>query len=147
MAVDPIPAGFHTVTPYLTIRGATELLAFLVRAFGAEETECVRDGAGRVSHAQVVIGDSNVMLGECPADHEPMPTTLYLYVDDVDAWFERAVAAGGDVLEAPNDKFYGDRSGAVKDSCGNRWYMATHVEDVSPEELQRRAKAEMPPRE
>lgn len=147
MAVDPVPPGFHTVTPYLTVKGATELLEFVKQAFGAEETECQRGPDGKVNHAQVVIGDSNVMMGECPTDLEPMPSTLYLYVDDVDAWFKQAIAAGGEVIEEPNDKFYGDRSGAVQDSCGNRWYMATHVEDVSPEEMERRAKTEMMPRE
>jgi PhnB protein len=147
MAVNPIPEGFHTVTPYLTIKGATELLEFMKQAFGAEETECMRDGAGRVTHAQVLIGDSNVMMGECPVDHEPMPSMLYLYVDDVDAWFKQAVAAGGEVIEEPGDKFYGDRSGAVQDASGNRWYIATHVEDVPPEEMARRAQAEMLPRE
>ena len=147
MSVDPIPEGYHTITPYLTVRGATELLEFVKRAFDARETECIRGPDGRVNHAQVLIGDSNVMMGECPKDHEPMPGMLYLYVRDVDAWFAKATAAGATVIEELNDKFYGDRSGAVQDCSGNRWYMATHVEDVSPEEIQRRAETEMLPRE
>ncbi|MFT5051409.1 MAG: PhnB protein [Chlamydiales bacterium] len=141
MSVAPIPDGFHTVTPYLTIVGATELLDFVKQAFEAIETESVRCPDGRVQHAQVTIGDSPVMMGEAPADFEPMPSTLYLYVDDVDAWYTRAIRAGGTVLEQPEDKFYGDRTAAVKDSCGNRWYMATHFEDAPPDELARRAQS------
>ena len=82
-----------------------------------------------------------LMIGECPADWEPTRTALYLYVDDVDAWFKRAVDAGGEVLEVPTDHFYGDRHGGVKDPCGNLWYMATHIEDVSPEDIAKRAAA------
>jgi PhnB protein len=147
MSVRAIPDGYHTVTPYLTIRGATELLQFVQDAFEAVETECIRSPDGRVQHAQVKIGDSKVMMGEAPQDFQPMPGTLYLYVDDVDGWFDRAVRAGGEVLEQPEDKFYGDRTAAVKDASGNRWYMATHVEDVAPEELARRAKSAMQERE
>ena len=139
MTVRPVPPGFHTVTPYLAVHCATELLAFTQAAFGAEPSEVVRDGEGRVRHAQVRIGDSIVMLGEVPADQTPYPATLYLYVEDVDAWFRRAVEAGGAVLEEPEDKFYGDRTAAVQDAQGNRWYMATHVEDVPEDELRRRA--------
>jgi PhnB protein len=147
MAVQPIPEGFHTVTPYLTVRGATELLDFVKRAFDAKETECMRGPGGKVQHAQVVIGDSNVMMGEAPAGFDPMPSTLYLYVEDADASFKQAVDAGGTVIEELTNKFYGDRSGGVQDSCGNRWYVSTHVEDVSPEEMERRAATEMLPRE
>ena len=147
MPVEPVPPGYHTVTPYLTVRGATELLEFVKRAFEAEETDCIRDDKGRVTHAQVRIGDSNLMMGECPLGRSPMPGTLYLYVDDVDAWFARARDAGGEVIEEPSDKFYGDRSGAVADASGNRWYLATRVEDVPPDEIERRARTEMLPRE
>lgn len=147
MAVQPIPAGYHTITPYLSIRGATELLEFTKTAFGGIETECMRGPNGRVLHAQVKIGDSNVMMGEVPKDADTMPAMLYLYVEDVDTWFQRAVQAGAEVLEEPSNKFYGDRTAAVQDASGNRWYMATHVEDVSPEEIQERSKTEMLPRE
>ena len=147
MSVQPVPPGYHTVTPYLSIRGATELLAFTKAAFGAVETEAIRSPEGRVLHAQVKIVDSNVMMGEVPKGSEPMPSTLYLYVDDVDEWFRRAVEAGGEVIEEPSDQFYGDRTASVKDGSDNRWYMATHVEDVSPEEIAERSKTQMLPRE
>ena len=138
--VEPVPDGYHTVTPYLAVRGAGELLAFLKRAFDAETVECIEmDGA--VHHAEVRIGDSMVMMGECPEDTDPQPTSLYLYVGDADAWFERAVEAGAEVVMEPADQFYGDRHGAVKDPCGNSWYIATHIEDVSPEEITRRRAA------
>ncbi len=137
MPVQPIPDGYHTITPYLPVQGATELLDFLKRAFNAVETEVMAPD-GRVRHAEVRIGDSRVMMGETPKD--PMACMLYLYVDDVDAWFDRAVKAGGEIVEKPSDQFYGDRHGAIKDPCGNVWYMATHIEDVSPEEMERRMK-------
>jgi len=143
MSVNPIPSRYHTVTPYLATTGATELLQFVKDAFQATETECVRSPDGRVQHAEVLIGDSPVMIGETMKELGPIPCTLYLYVDDVDSWFERAVKAGGTVLEELQDKFYGDRTAAVLDACGNRWYMATHVEDVEPDEMERRAQAEM----
>ena len=138
--VEPVPDGYHTVTPYLAVRRAGELLAFLKRAFDAETVECIEMG-GAVHHAEVRIGDSMVMMGECPEDADPQPTSLYLYVDDADAWFQRAVEAGAEVIMEPADQFYGDRHGAVKDPCGNSWYIATHIEDVSPEEIARRRAA------
>jgi len=141
--VNPIPNGYHTVTPYLTIRGATELLAFTKAAFGAEEVECIKAPDGRVMHAEIKIGDSRVMMGEAGDTTPPMPCTLYLYVDDVDAWFQRAKQADAEVIEELEDKFYGDRTAAVRDAQGNRWYMATHIEDFSSEELDRRAQAAM----
>ena len=138
--VKPVPDGYHTVTPYLAVRGAGELLAFLKRAFDAEAVECIEmDGA--VHHAEVRIGDSMVMLGECPEDADPQPAVLYLYVDDADARFQRAGEAGAEVIMEPVDQFYGDRQGAVKDPCGNSWYIATHIEDVSAEEIARRKAA------
>jgi PhnB protein len=144
MTVQPVPDGYHTITPYLTVRGATQLLDFVKQAFEAVETECLRLSDGSVKHASVKIGDSMLMLGEVPADMpgvEAMPSMLYLYLPDMQAAFDRAVAAGAEVFEEPTDHFYGDRSGAVKDACGNVWYLATHVEDVPPEEIERRAAA------
>jgi len=143
MAVRPVPEGFHTVTPYLTVHGATELLQFLKDAFLAQETECMRSPDGRVQHAEVQVGDSRIMLGEAKQKHPPRPSTLYLYVDDVDLWVQRAVAACGQVLEELEDKFYGDRTGAVSGPAGNHYYMATHMEDLDPAELERRALLEM----
>lgn len=139
MTVQPIPAGYHTVTPYLAVRGAGDVLAFVKNAFDAVETECVKLPDGTVKHAEVEIGDSRVMIGEATkAGFAPMPACLYLYVEDAAAWFQRAVDAGAEVVDELQDHFYGDRSGGVKDPAGNHWYVATHIEDVTPEEMERR---------
>ncbi len=135
MAVKPVPEGYQTVTPYLTVKGATQLIDFLKRAFGAEET--FRMGDDRVAHAEVRIGDSMLMLGDAP--EEPMPAMIHLYLPDVDAVYQRALKAGATSIREPENMFYGDRSAGVKDAFGNQWWIATHVEDVSPEELARRA--------
>ena len=136
----PVPEGYHTVTPYLIVPDATAMLAFMERAFGAEIIGRHTDPSGRVMHAEARIGDSPVMLGEATAEWAPMPCMLHLYVDDVDAWFRRAVEAGARPVREPEDMFYGDRSGGVVDAWGNQWWMATRVEDVSPEEMERRGR-------
>ncbi len=141
MPVKPVPDGFHTVTPYLVVRDAGRLLDFLVRAFGAEVIERMASPDGIVRHAQLKVGDSMIMLGTAPPDRPPMTTMIYLYVDDADAVYRRAVAAGGVSVLEPVDQFYGDRHGAVADEFGNEWWIASHVEDVSPEEMERRAAA------
>lgn len=140
MPVKPIPDGFHTVTPYLMVPDAAGLIEFLKAAFGAQEV--VRHGTpdGRVMHAQVKVGDSMIMMGEAsPEQGGPMPASTYLYVPNVDEVHARALAAGATSLMAPADQFYGDRGGGVKDAWGNLWWIGTHIEDVSPEELERRA--------
>ena len=141
MPVKPIPDGFHTVTPYLTVKGVARLIDFLKEAFGAEELERHSMPDGSVMHAQVRIGDSPVMMGEAGGPWQPMPGALYLYVPDIDATYRRAMEAGGESLREPTTEFYGDRCGGVKDPSGNFWWLATHVEDVSPDELTRRAAA------
>jgi PhnB protein len=141
MAVKPIPDGYNTVTPYLTVRGVRRLLEFVTRAFGAEVKFQMPGPDGGVAHAEFRVGDSMVMCGEARDEWPPMPATLYLYVPDVDAVFQRAVAAGAEVVRPLADQFYGDRSGGVKDPCGNQWWVATHVEDVSMEEMGKRAAA------
>ncbi len=98
---------------------------------------------GTVRHGEVRIGDSIVMVGEASAQHKPMPTTLYLYVTDTDATYRRAIQAGATSLTEPADQFYGDRNAGVEDPCGNQWWIATHVEDVAPEEMKRRSEAFM----
>lgn len=133
----PIPEGFHTITPYLTVKGAAALLEFLQRALRAEVVHCTAPG-GVVRHAQVRIGDSMLMLGDCPDGFEPTRSMLYLYVNDVDAWYRHAVQNGAESVEEPADMFYGDRHGAVRDPAGNLWYIATHKEDVPEEEIERR---------
>jgi PhnB protein len=141
MAVKAIPEGFHTVTPYLMSTDANGLLDFVKRAFGAKEHHVMRGPDGKVGHADLVIGDSHVMMGQAHGNWAPMPSQLYLYVPDCDASFKQAVAAGGTVVEEPKTQFYGDRHGCVKDLVGNLWWLATHVEDVSNEEFERRLKA------
>jgi PhnB protein len=138
MAVKPIPEGYHTVTPYLTVADAEAQIDFLKRAFGAEETYRHSDDKGKVGHAEMRLGDSMIMLGQARDQWTPRPANFYLYVEDVDAVYKRAVAAGGKSLREPTNEAYGDRSSGVEDSQGNQWWIGTHVEDVSPEEIQRR---------
>jgi uncharacterized glyoxalase superfamily protein PhnB len=144
MAVKAIPEGYHTVTPYLIARGADKIVEFLKKAFDAELSfPPMQRPDGKIMHADVKVGDSHVMLSEATDQHQPMPCMLHLYVPDVDAAYRRAVAAGGTSTMEPTDQFYGDRGGGVKDPCGNHWYIATHKEDVAPDELRRRAEEAM----
>lgn len=144
MAVKPIPEGYHAVTPYLLASDAAGLLDFMQRALGAVERHRMAGPGGRVMHAEVQIGDSRVMLGEPPPGKPLMPANLYLYVPDCDAMYQRAVAAGGTSIQAPATMPYGDRHGAVRDPAGNVWWIATHVEDVSMEEIAERMKKYKP---
>jgi PhnB protein len=139
MAVKPIPDGYHTVTPYLTVEGASSLIEFLKEAFDAQETERVVQPDGTIMHAEVTIGDSVVMLSDAMGERKPMPTSIYLYVNDADATYQRALQAGGTSMMEPANLFYGDRHGSVKDPAGNYWSIATHIEDVPREELAKRA--------
>jgi PhnB protein len=141
MAVKPIPDGYRTVTPYLTVRGVAQLLEFVTKAFGAEVTFRMPGPEGRIMHAEFRIGDSMVMCGEASDEHPPLPAMLYLYVPEVDAVFAKAVAAGGEMVRPVTDQFYGDRSGGLKDPLGNQWWVGTHIEDVSMEEMKRRMAA------
>jgi uncharacterized glyoxalase superfamily protein PhnB len=143
MAVRAIPEGYHTVTPYLVGPDVAGLLKFLAAAFGATETERVTDPGGAVRHAEVQIGDSRVMMGEPTGDYAPMPAMLQLYVEDVDAVYQRALRAGGISIEEPADQFYGDRRGGVRDPSGNQWWISTRKENLSHEEIARRAAAAM----
>jgi uncharacterized glyoxalase superfamily protein PhnB len=135
-----VPEGYHAVTPYLAVTDAARLIAFATQAFGAVEIHRVMAGS-RIRHAQLKIGDSVIMLGEPQPPWHPMAASLYVYVADADATYARALAAGGSSMLAPADMDYGDRSGGVKDPSGNAWWIASHVEDVDPEELARRAAA------
>ena len=140
MSVKPKPKGYHTVTPYLLAEDADKLIDFLKAAFGASSTECVRDKEGRTMHGEVKIGDSIVMVGGKKKDPTSM-AMLYLYVEDTDAVYQQALAAGGVSLMEPTDQFYGDRNAGIQDPDGNKWWIATHIEDVSAEELDKRAQA------
>ena len=141
MAVKPVPEGYHTVCPYLTVSDATAQLEFLQRAFGARVVENMKGPDGRIMHADVVIGDSHVMMGQAGGEFAPTQASMHVYVPDCDAVYRAAVAAGGVSLREPETQFYGDRSGGVRDVNGNQWWISTHVEDVSKEEMERRAKA------
>jgi PhnB protein len=151
MATKPIPDGYRTATPYLIIKGAAEAIEFYKRAFGATELLRMADPQGRVGHAEIKIGDSVIMLAdEHPAMGYRGPRSLggssvsiLLYLEDVDGVFERAVKAGATAQRPVADQFYGDRSGTLEDPFGHVWTVATHVEDVPPEEMQRRAEAAM----
>ena len=133
------PEGFHTVNPYLVVNGAAEVIEFLRQAFEAKEVgERFKAPDGKIMHAAVQIGDSIVELGDAA---EPMPMNLHMYVDDVDSMYRRAIAAGAVSVREPTTTFYGDRSAGVKDPGGNNWWLACQVEDVSSEELMRRARA------
>jgi PhnB protein len=140
--VRPIPDGYHTVTSILMVDGAAKLIDFLKRAFGAQEKERFTDPSGKIAHAEVTIGDSIVQLSDSGGEWKPIQVPLLLYVTDTDAAYQRALKAGATSVREPADQFYGDRTGGVKDAFGNTWWIATHTEDVSREELQRRVEAE-----
>jgi PhnB protein len=144
--VKPIPAGYHSVTPYLIIKNAAEALEFYKRAFGATEALRLEAPDGSIAHAEIKIGDSHIMLGE---QNEAMgflgpkavggtPVGLMIYVENVDAMFAQAVKAGARELQPVTDQFYGDRSGRIEDPFGHHWTIATHIEDLTQEEIDRR---------
>jgi PhnB protein len=133
-----IPDGFHTVTPYLIVQGANQLLEFVKTAFDAEEVLCIKQSDGTVRNAAVRIGGSMVELAEARREWTPMPGAIHLYVSDTDAVYERSLQAGATSLQEPTDMDYGERGAAVKDPVGNHWYIATHTEDLSSEELVKR---------
>jgi PhnB protein len=133
------PEGFHTVNPYLVVNGAPKVMEFLKQAFDAKDVgQAFKAPDGKIMHATLQLGDSMVEIGD---SNEPMPMNLHMYVDDVDGLYRRAITAGGTSVREPETTFYGDRSAGVKDPGGNNWWLACHVEDVSPEEIRRRAKS------
>jgi PhnB protein len=138
--VKPVPEGYHTVTPYLVVDGAEKIIKFMKDAFGAQPVfEPMMRPDGKVMHAEFKIGNSIVMLADSSERAQATSTMLYLYVPNVDAVYQKAIKAGGTSLMEPADQFYGDRSGGVKDPAGNRWHIGTHIENVSPAELKKRA--------
>jgi PhnB protein len=141
MAVKPIPDGFHTLTPYLTVDDAQILMDFIERAFDGKVSYRMNDEQGNLRHAEMKIGDSMVMIGQARDEWKSRPGMFVLYVPDCDAVYKKAVATGARVVREVATQAYGDRSGGVEDSQGNQWWISTHVEDVSPEEVERRMKA------
>ena len=148
--VKPIPEGHHTVTPYLIVRGGAKALEFYAKAFGAQELVRVDMPGGGLGHAEIKIGDSILMLADehpetgykAPQSYGGTPVSICLYVEDVDALVKQAVDAGAKLVRPVEDQFYGDRSGTIVDPFGHVWTIATHMEDVTPEEVAKRA-AEM----
>jgi PhnB protein len=140
MAVKPIPDGYQTVTPYLTLDDPAPVIEFLKKVFDAQEMFAMRDDKGNIGHAEVKVGSSILMLGKARDQWKSRPGNFYVYVEDCDAMYKKALAAGATSVSEPETQFYGDRHGAVADSQGNNWWVATHVEDVSPEDMGRRAK-------
>ena len=143
MATQHIPAGYHSVTPYLVVENAKQLIEFLEQAFGAEVTERMARADGSIGHAEVRIGDSVIMLSDARDQWKPLQSAVYLYVPDTDVVYRRALEAGATSVMEPADQFYGDRNAGVQDPAGNFWWIGTHQEDVSREELERRALAHM----
>jgi len=149
-AVKAIPEGYHSVTPYLIVKGGARAIEFYERAFGARELFRMGQPDGRVGHAELEIGDSRLMLADehpeigarSPQSIGGSPVTIHLYVEDVDAIVARAVGAGATLTRPVADQFYGDRSGGLTDPFGHLWFVATHKEDVSAAELDRRAAAQ-----
>jgi len=149
--VKPIPEGYPQVTPYLCVDGAADAIEFYKQVFAANERMRMAEPSGRVGHAELEIGDAVVMLSDPypemnvvdPKKLGGSPVTLSIYVNDVDATFKKALGKGATQLRAPENQFYGDRSGQFADPWGHKWSVATHIEDVSPDEMQRRAAAAM----
>ncbi|MCB1876372.1 MAG: VOC family protein [Chromatiales bacterium] len=149
MSIRPIPDGYHSLTPYLSIKGGIDAIEFYKQAFGASELYRLQMPDGQIGHAELLVGDSRIMMSEtCEESPIGDPLSLrgssigiYLYVEDVDTVFEQAIAAGAEIVRAVEDQFYGDRTGTLKDPFGHIWFVGTHKEDLSPEEIQRRAEA------
>jgi PhnB protein len=140
-SVKPVPDGYHAVTPYLVVQGAEKLIDFVKQAFDAKEIERMSMPDGKIGHAEVRIDDSVIMIGDAREETwKAMPSSIYLYVADCDAIYKRALEAGATSLMEPKDQFYGDRSGGIKDPVGNHWFIATHKEDLSKDELDNRVK-------
>jgi PhnB protein len=146
MAVKKVPEGYHTLTPYLVIQGAAAAIEYYKKSFGATESVRMDGPGGKIAHAELLIGDSMMMLADefpemghkSPKALGGTPVSILLYVDDVDAVFKRAVGGGGKTVRPVENQFYGDRMGTLEDPYGHLWSIATHVEDVSPEEMKRR---------
>lgn len=139
--VQPVPAAYQALIPYFAVTDASGFLAFAQAAFGAEPGLTTRAPSGAILHAEARIGDCVLMIGQSAASR---PNTTYMYVTDVDATYRRAMQAAGaqKSLREPTTEWYGDRSAGLEDAWGNQWWLATHVEDLSPEELERRAAAQ-----
>ena len=138
MTPSTVPEGFHTVTPFLVVQDASALISFLKQAFEANEYHRTTDQDESITHAQLQIGDSVVMLSDARGEFKAMPGTLYLYVDDVDVVYQRAIQAGATSLREPVDESYGDRVAGIRDMCGNQWWIGAHKETGRRYKMMRR---------
>lgn len=151
MAAKPIPEGYHTLTPYLAVEDASRAIDFYKRAFGAEEVVRMPGPDGKIGHAELQVGDSKLMLSDPfpqsnvrpPSERGGPTASVFMYVEDADATFEQAKSAGATVVMELEDMFWGDRFGTLADPFGHVWSLATHKEDLSPEEMAERSKAAM----
>ena len=141
MATKSIPEGYHSITPSFCVEGAQEFIDFIKLVFNAQDRFRMDGPGGKIMHAELSIGDSALMVGDAQPQWPAKINSLYVYVDDVDATYARALKAGATSVRAPENAFYGDRTAAVQDPFGNSWGIATHVEDVPPDELKKRAEA------
>jgi PhnB protein len=139
-SVKAVPEGMHTVTPFLVVDGANELIRFIEQSFDGKTTAIMKTQDGKVMHASIQVGDSQIMVSDATEKYPAGNCRLYLYVDNVDDTYKKAINANGTSLREPVDEFYGDRSSGVKDNWGNEWWIATHVEDVDDEEMEKRAR-------
>jgi len=147
-----IPKGYNSVTPYLIVKGAAKAIDYYTKIFGATEVMRMPGPDGRIGHAELKIGDSHIMLADefpemghqSPLTLGNSPVSMLVYVEDVDSTVKRAVADGAQIVKPVEDQFYGDRMGFIKDPFGHRWAVATHTEDLSPEEMKERAKKAQP---
>lgn len=137
--VSALPSGYHSITPHLITAEASRVIEFLQQVFDGVERFRLADPKGRILHAEVAIGDSVLMLAEATEERRAMPASFAVYVDEVDSVYRRAVEAGATSMREPADQFYGDRTAGVQDLAGNHWWIATHVETVSPDEIKLRA--------
>ena len=149
--VNPIPQGYSTVVPYISVKGASDAIAYYKKAFGAEETVRMDVPDGKIGHAELKIGDSLVMLSDPfpqasttpPKELGGTSASIFMYVEDVDAVVQKAVDAGATVTMEVEDQFWGDRFGSITDPFGHNWSIATHIEDLRPEKIEERGKAAM----
>ncbi len=149
--VPAIPKGYHSITPYLIVKDAKKAIAFYKKVFSAKEMLRMESPKGGIAHAELKIGDSKIMLADCPKDQRPKtnalaskthsdsPVGIHLYIKNVDGVIKRAVSAGAKLTRAAEDMFYGDRIGAIEDPYGHKWYISTHIENVPPAQVKKRA--------
>ncbi len=139
MTIKPIPDHYTAVTPYLIVPDVQGLIEFLKAAFDAELKECHRRPDGSIGHAEVRVRGAAIMMGQSSEQFPPMPGMVYLYTEDTDEAYQRAITAGGESIMEPADMYYGARNAGVRDSCGNVWWIATQIEELTSEEIDRRS--------